>query len=48
MTLADWLIVVVTGLYLSASVCYGFVGNWNAAGLYLFYAGANVFLIRMS
>ena len=48
MNAADWLIVSVTAHYLAAAVAYGFVGNYNAAGLYLMYAAANVFLIRMS
>lgn len=48
MTPADWLIVSVTLQYFAASCCYAYLGNLNAAGLYLMYCLANVFLIRMS
>ena len=48
MTLADWIVASVTLHYLGAALVYWAQGNGDAAGAYVCYAGANVFLIRLA
>ena len=48
MAFGSYILILSTLLYALAAGAYAYEGMFNTAALYLCYAGANVFLIRLA